>query len=227
MDATARAVRLERQVRANAVEALRSGAHLRRAIENNEFELHYQPIMRMPSRSIAGFEALLRWRHGADEIVSTQDFIRIAEERALISAIGGWALRKACTTLVGLNAMASGGQLLFMNVNVSARQFLQTDFLEQVSEIIAETGVDPATLILEVTESAAVMDLAQTAHILERLRSWNIRINLDDFGTGYSSLSHLQSLPFDGIKIDKSFIMNQSEERSGIGSNTYRVAVEK
>jgi EAL domain-containing protein (putative c-di-GMP-specific phosphodiesterase class I) len=116
--------------------------------------------------------------------------------------------------LVSLNQTGSGHAPMFMNVNVSARQFLQANFLEQVREIITDTGVDPAMLILEVTESAAVINLAQTALILEQLRSWSIRINLDDFGTGYSSLSHLQTLPFDGIKIDKSFVMNQSEEHS-------------
>lgn len=210
----ARTVVFDHQMRADAVEALRIEADLRRAIENDEFELHYQPIVRLPSREIAGLEALLRWRRGPDEIAPPQKFIRIAEERGLISMIGGWALRKACKMLVSLNETGSSHAPMFMNVNVSARQFLQANFLEQVREIIADTGVDPAMLILEVTESAAVINLAQTAIILEQLRSWRVRINLDDFGTGYSSLSHLQTLPFDGIKIDKSFVMNQSEEHS-------------
>ncbi len=210
----ARTVVFDHQMRADAVEALRIEADLRRAIENDEFELYYQPIVHLPSREIAGLEALLRWRRGPDEIAPPQKFIRIAEERGLISMIGGWALRRACKMLVSLNQADSCRTPMFMNVNVSARQFLQANFLEQVRETIADTGVDPAMLILEVTESAAVINLAQTARILEQLRSWSIRINLDDFGTGYSSLSHLQTLPFDGIKIDKSFVMNQSEEHS-------------
>ncbi len=208
----ARTIVFDHQMRADAVEALRIEADLRRAIENDEFELYYQPIMRLPSREIAGLEALLRWRRGSDEVAPPQKFIKIAEERGLISMIGGWALRRACKTLTSLNQTETGQPPLFMNVNVSARQFLQANFLDQVCEIITDTGVDPAMLILEVTESAAVINLAQTARILEQLRSWRIRINLDDFGTGYSSLSHLQSLPFDGIKIDKSFVMNQTEE---------------
>jgi diguanylate cyclase (GGDEF)-like protein len=210
----ARTVVFDQQMRADAIEALRIEGELRRAIENQELELYFQPIMKLPSREIAGFEALLRWYRDANEVAAPEDFIRIAEERGLISTIGGWALRKACATLVELNATVSDAQPLFMNVNVSARQFLQANFLEQVREIIADTGVDPSTLVLEVTESAAVINLAQTARILEQLRSWNVRINLDDFGTGYSSLSHLETLPFDGIKIDKSFIMNQLEGRS-------------
>lgn len=209
----ARTVVFDQRMRANALETLRIEADLRRAIENDELELYYQPIMSLPSREIAGLEALLRWRRGGVEVASPQKFIKVAEDRGLISMIGGWALRKACMTLVNLNAEYPD-RTLFMNVNVSARQFLQTNFLDQVREIIDDTGVDPSMLILEVTESAAIMNLAQTARILDQLRGWNVRINLDDFGTGYSSLSHLQSLPFDGIKIDKSFIMNQSAEQS-------------
>lgn len=209
----ARTVVFDQRMRANALETLRIEADLRRAIENDELELYYQPIMSLPSREIAGLEALLRWRRDGVEVAPPQKFIKVAEDRGLISMIGGWALRKACMTLVNLNAEYPD-RTLFMNVNVSARQFLQTNFLDQVREIIDDTGVDPSMLILEVTESAAVINLAQTARILDQLRGWNVRINLDDFGTGYSSLSHLQSLPFDGIKIDKSFIMNQSAEQS-------------
>lgn len=210
----ARTVVFDHQMRAEAAEALRIEAELRRAIENDEFELYYQPIMRLPSREIAGLEALLRWRRGSEEVEPPEKFIRIAEERGLISMIGGWALRRACRMLASLDQSETGLPPLFMNVNVSARQFLQANFLDQVRETIADTGVDPSKLILEVTESAAVINLAQTARILETLRSWRIRINLDDFGTGYSSLSHLQTLPFDGIKIDKSFVMNQTEQSS-------------
>lgn len=206
-----RTVVFDQAMRARALETLRIEAELRRAIENREFELHFQPIFSMPSREIAGYEALLRWRRESGRIALPQEFIQVAEDRGLIPIIGGWALRKACTTLKAMNARKPG---IFMSVNVSARQFLQANLLDQIRNILDDTGADPASLVLEVTESAAILNPAQTARILDQLRAWKVRLTLDDFGTGHSSLSHLQTLRFDGIKIDKSFVMNQAADLS-------------
>jgi EAL domain-containing protein (putative c-di-GMP-specific phosphodiesterase class I) len=161
-----------------------------------------------------GFEALLRWRRRGREIVYPDTFIGVAEDKGLISEIGNWALRKACSTLRELTSKRPQASALFMSVNVSTRQFLDPEFPDLVWEIIQDTNIDPSTLVLELTESAAIINPAQTAQILERLRKWNIRIGLDDFGTGYSSLSHLQNLSFDAIKIDKSFVMTQTEDNA-------------
>jgi diguanylate cyclase (GGDEF)-like protein len=207
-----RTVLFDQAMRDIAIETLRIEADLRKAIKSNEFELHFQPIVALADERPVGLEALLRWRRSTGDLVYPDTFIGIAEDTGLISEIGNWALRKACETLQKLAVHQSPARSLFMSVNVSTRQFLDPDFPNHVREIIRDTQIDPSRLVLEVTESAAIINPAQTAQILERLRSWKINIGLDDFGTGYSSLSHLQTLHFDAIKIDKSFIIHQSTE---------------
>jgi diguanylate cyclase (GGDEF)-like protein len=211
---TCRTVVFDQHMRDSAVETLRIEADLRKAIESNEFDLHFQPIVNLAHEKTVGLEALLRWRRRGGEIVYPDTFIGVAEDKGLISEIGNWALRKACVTLRELSAGRANAPPLFMSVNVSTRQFLDPDFPNQVREIIHDTQIDPTTLVLEVTESAAIINPSQTSQILDRLRSWGVRIGLDDFGTGYSSLSHLQNLSFDALKIDKSFIVNQTQNHA-------------
>jgi diguanylate cyclase (GGDEF)-like protein len=175
-------------------------ADLRQALANREFELHYQPLMRVPSAEVAGFEALLRWRHPRRGLVSPAEFIPLAEQLELISPIGAWVLRQACRDAVGF----PGGPRIA--VNVSPLQFRRPGLVEAVAEALGESGLPPERLELEITETVLFDDSETTRETLHRLRALGARIAIDDFGTGYSSLRMLRSFPFDKIKIDQSFI---------------------
>jgi diguanylate cyclase (GGDEF)-like protein/PAS domain S-box-containing protein len=177
---------------------------LRRALERQEFELHYQPKVNLTTGAIIGAEALIRWLHPTRGLVPPADFIPVAEDCGLILPIGTWVLREACKQAqawigVGLPAMT-------MAVNVSAMEFRDKNFLARLVTILAETGFDPRFLELELTESVLMKHVTSTAIILRTLRERGIRVAVDDFGTGYSSLSYLQMFPIDAVKIDQSFI---------------------
>ena len=173
---------------------------LRRAIEADELILHYQPQVSTNGGVLAGFEALVRWAHPVRGLISPASFIPIAEESGLILPLGEWVLRTACR-----EAARWTGDLK-VAVNLSPRQFQQADLVERVLAILAETGLSPARLELEITESVIINDMARALGILRRLKALGIRIAMDDFGTGYSSLATLQAFPFDKIKIDRSFV---------------------
>ncbi len=205
-------VLFDQAMRDSAKEAIQTEAALRKAIEANEFELYFQPIVRLSDAKPVGLEALLRWRRNGGELVYPDSFIEIAEEKGLIREIGNWVLKNACEFHAELNRNVPGSGDLFLSVNVSSSQFIDSEFANSVKQIIADTRIDPKNLILELTESASIVNPIHTAHILETFRSWNLRIALDDFGTGYSSLGLLHNWNFDTIKIDKSFIMNQSRD---------------
>ncbi len=198
-------MRTNNQALAGVVTALQD------AIRLHQFELFYQPIYTLANHHLVGVEALVRWRRADGTLTMPDDFIGIAEDHGLIGEIGSQALRLACKTIAALSSNMPEVYRPFVSVNVSTQQFLQPRFLEDVREIIDDTAIDPALLVIEITESAAIMNLEDTARLLAELRSWGVRVGLDDFGTGYSSLCHLQSLPLDGIKIDKSFVMDQTE----------------
>ena len=173
---------------------------LRRAIAAGELTLHYQPQWRTLDRELVGFEALVRWRHPSRGLVPPSTFIPLAEETGLIASLGEWVLRAACRE-------AAGWKLpLKVAVNLSPRQFQQADLPETVIAILAETGLSPARLELEITETVIINDVARALSILRRLKGLGIGIAMDDFGTGYSSLATLQVFPFDKIKIDRSFV---------------------
>jgi len=177
---------------------------LRRALERQEFELYYQPKVNLTTGAITGAEALIRWLHPTRGLVSPIDFIPVAEDCGLILPIGAWVLREACRQAqawidAGLPAMT-------MAVNVSAMEFRDKKFMASLVAILAETGFDPRSLELELTESVLMKHAASTATILRTLRESGIRVAVDDFGTGYSSLSYLQKFPIDAVKIDQSFI---------------------
>jgi len=187
---------------------------LRRAITRQEFVLHYQPIYALRERTLLGFEALIRWQRDDKGLLLFPDsFIRVAEETGMIVPIGDWVLHKACETAARWHrGPGKRDPLPSISVNISPRQFLQPNFLGQVQSAIEHSGIDPSALQLELTEGIAVMDEKRTIELLDTLRSWGVRISLDDFGTGYSSLAYLHKLPFDTIKIDRSFVSGMEKD---------------
>jgi len=179
-------------------------ADLRQGLQRQELLLYYQPVVDVGSR-IIGYEALLRWQHPVRGMVSPGEFVSLAEQTGLILPIGQWVLRTACQQLVGWAAQPDW-QDLSLAVNVSARQFRQTDFVAQVLQVLDETGADPQRLKLELTESVLISDVEDAIRKMGSLRERGVRFALDDFGTGYSSLSYLKRLPLDQLKIDQSFV---------------------
>ncbi len=180
---------------------------LRHAIKNGELELYYQPVIEIETKKIIGAEALLRWNHPEMGLVMPDDMISIAEESGLIVPIGEWVLREACTQLVTWRANhVTKSHIQRIAVNVSAVQFKQSDFVEKVIRIVAETGIVPAMLELELTESMIIDKVDIVIDKMNRLRRAGISLSMDDFGTGYSSLAYLKKLPFTTLKIDRSFV---------------------
>lgn len=175
---------------------------IRIAIEKDDFEVHYQPIIDVASGEITGVESLLRWDRRYHGLVSAADFIPIAEETGLIKPLGTWALRRACSDMV---AWQQAGMSLNLAVNISATQLVDPGFVELVTETLAETGFDPLNLTIEVNESAVLGNDDTAAKNLAAVRESGTQVALDDFGTGYSSLNHLRRLPITHLKIDRSF----------------------
>jgi EAL domain-containing protein (putative c-di-GMP-specific phosphodiesterase class I) len=177
---------------------------LRQAIGRNELELHYQPIVNLPTGTIAGAEALIRWNHPALGFMLPAQFIGIAEESGLIVPIGRWVLREACRQ--GRVWKDSGLAPPRLAVNISAVELRSRDFVDGVDTILRETGFDPRSLELELTETYLMQDSKSTALVLRSLKELGARLALDDFGTGYSSLSYMRRFPIDTLKIDQSFV---------------------
>jgi diguanylate cyclase (GGDEF)-like protein/PAS domain S-box-containing protein len=187
-----------------AVERQSIEESLRRALERKEFLVQYQPKVNLKTLEITGAEALIRWKHPVRGMVPPSDFIPIAEDCGLIVPIGNWVLREACKQ--ARTWMDAGLPLATMAVNISAMEFRDEDFLDGVFRILRETGLDPAALELELTESVLMKRAESTQSILKILRGSGIQLAVDDFGTGYSSLSYLRKFPIDALKIDQSFI---------------------
>ena len=198
-------------MRAQAVACLELESDLRRAVDNQEFVLYYQPKVSLKTSRIVGAEALIRWRHPVHGIVPPDQFIPLAEETGLIVPIGLWVLREACTAMHRWHAEFPTVPPLEVSVNVSVRQFREPDLKAQVSAILAETQLDPATLQLEITESVLMDDLTAVSGLLDGLKTLGVGLKIDDFGTGYASLQCLSRLPFDVLKIDRSFVINMSD----------------
>lgn len=178
---------------------------LRRALENDELRIHYQPIVRIQDARLVGFEALVRWQAPDGRLMQPADFVPVAEETGLIDLLGGWVLRTACARMAALTAEYPGAGPLTMSVNVSSRQFAQVDFYDQVVAALADAGLPGSRLVLELTETTLMENPKVTAEVLQRLRDLGVHIHLDDFGVGYSSLSYLRRFPIDSLKIDRSF----------------------
>ena len=179
---------------------------MRKALQNNDMELHYQPIVCLQSGKLAGFEALSRWTHPVHGEVPPIDFITIAEESGLIVDLGRWSLLEACQNLKSwVKKYDLGKDDIYVSVNVSSAQFTRTDIIEDLAAVLSQSGIDPAYLKLELTETAIMANPSQATYILEQVKSLNVGIAIDDFGTGYSSLAYLQRFPIDILKIDRSF----------------------
>lgn len=198
------------EMRAQAVARLELESDLRRAVDNQEFVLYYQPKVSLKTGKIMGVEALIRWRHPSRGIVPPDHFIPLAEETGLIVPIGLWVLREACLAMQRWHAEFPTIPPLEVSVNVSVRQFREPDLQAQVAAILAETHLDPASLQLEITESVLMDDLDSVARLLENLKTLGVGLKIDDFGTGYASLKCLNRLPFDVLKIDRTFVLNMS-----------------
>jgi diguanylate cyclase (GGDEF)-like protein/PAS domain S-box-containing protein len=179
---------------------------LRRAMERQEFRLYYQPILSQVTGQIVSFEALLRWDHPRRGLVLPSDFIGVAEETNLVGPIGRWVLGEACRQVAEWQGALPPGRELGVSVNVSGRQLLSPELLQDVSDAVARAGLAAGQLHLEVTENVIVVDADGAAGILRRLKALGVRILMDDFGTGYSSLSYLHRFPLDALKIDRVFV---------------------
>jgi len=188
---------------------------LRKAIDAKQLVVHYQPIVSARDSHLCGFEALVRWNHPERGLIPPSEFIPIAEGSDLIVLLGRWVLTEACRQMAEWQKTFAHGPRLTISVNVSARQFNDSRLVGDVEFALAEAGLDPESLALEMTESSIMGNTERTLAVLDRLKAMNIRLQIDDFGTGYSSLSRLQRLPFDFLKIDRSFIRELS---SGNGS---------
>jgi diguanylate cyclase (GGDEF)-like protein/PAS domain S-box-containing protein len=196
----------ETKMRVDALTHLRLEVALRQAVEREEFELHYQPIVDLETGVLTGFEALTRWRHPRRGLVAPSEFIPVAEQTGLILPIGRWAIHEAVAQLKRWRDASPELPPLSMSVNLSGRQLADPRLLEEIAAALERNEVPPEALRLELTESV-LMDNAETVlRILETLRSTGVRIWVDDFGTGYSSLSYLHRFPVDGLKIDKAFV---------------------
>jgi EAL domain-containing protein (putative c-di-GMP-specific phosphodiesterase class I) len=193
-----------------AVKMLQFETDLRRAVERDELRLLYQPIVSLRDGTLVGFEALVRWDRGG-ELIRADEIIPVAEETGLILPIGRWVLTEALRQLAEWDAAGIGGGQIDIHVNLSPKQLLQPNLVEQVTSALASSGIAAQRLHLEVTESVLIESAEAAAELLRDLKAAGVRLSLDDFGTGYSSLSSLRQFPFDMLKIDRSFLIDGGE----------------
>ena len=192
----------------NAVKRLNIESGLRRALERQEFVVHYQPIVKVSDRRLAGFEALVRWQEPTEGLIPPNDFIPIAEETGVIIGIDRWVLRESCRQLREWQDANEGMRPLALSFNLSRRQLLQEDLVDYIQGCIEEFHLDPDLIRPEITESQVMENFEVAAEMLDRLKGLNIHLHMDDFGTGYSSLSNLVRMHIDLVKIDGSFVGN-------------------
>jgi diguanylate cyclase (GGDEF)-like protein/PAS domain S-box-containing protein len=206
------------EMRARATRRLEVERELRHALERDELTLHYQPTIALGSGEITGLEALVRWRHPERGLLDPGEFIPIAEDSGLIEPIGRWVQESACQQVLEWHKLLPDRRPLDVSVNLSARQVAHRDLAQFVAEVLTRTGLDPAHLQLEITESALVEESATAMTTLTALSELGVGLVLDDFGTGYSSLAYLNRYPFDALKIDRSFVdaLGVEQERTAI-----------
>jgi len=204
------------------VRRLRTGNDLHRALERNEFELHYQPFVDLHTSTLVGLEALIRWCHPTRGLLPPGEFIDLAEDTGLIVPLGYWVIAEACRQAAQWKEVrtAAGEEpwRLMMSINVSPRQLVERNFASRLIEIVDGSGIDRDSILLEVTETTVMRDPDHAIALLESLRAQGMHICIDDFGTGYSSLSYLKRLPVETIKIDRSFVdgLGRDEEDTAI-----------
>ena len=214
----ARCELFDADMRARALRRLEVERELRHALEREELELHYQPMIAIRSGEIVGLEALVRWRHPERGLLDPGDFVEVAEDSGLIEPIGRWVQENACRDALAWHELRPDERPLDVSVNLSARQVTSPDLAGSIGEILDGAGLDPVHLRLEITESALVEESATATGTLEALSELGVGLVLDDFGTGYSSLAYLNRFPFDGLKIDRSFVeaLGVEQERTAI-----------
>ncbi len=196
-----------------ALTRLQLEADLREALNNNEFELYYQPIVSLKTGRIAGFESLIRWLSPKRGFVSPGEFIAVAEETGLIIPLGQWILQQACEQMHSWHEHFTNYSSLLISVNLSSRQFSQPQLVEQVQQILEITGLNKNSLKLEITESMVMDDVENAISLLHRLKELGLQLSMDDFGTGFSSFSYLHRFPMDTLKVDRSFVTNMSKSQ--------------
>jgi EAL domain-containing protein (putative c-di-GMP-specific phosphodiesterase class I) len=189
---------------------------LRRALEQRQFVLYYQPEVELANRKIIGLEALIRWIHPQRGLIPPMDFIPLAEETGLILPIGDWGLAEACSQIQKWCSQDHRSNTLRVCVNLSARQFSREGLADHVETLLMQTGVSSRQLGLEMTESSLIPNVNTALHVLGSLRRLGVSLLMDDFGTGYSSLNHLHSFPFDALKIDRSFVGRITESEQSL-----------
>lgn len=199
-----------------AVQRLNLETALHRALQDENFVLHYQPIVALDNETVVGVEALVRWQRTPSELVYPDRFIQVCEDTGLIVELGLWVMREACRAMRAWQLQFPRDTALTISINVSPRQFVQTDLVQRVREILEATGVQPASVRLEITESAAMGKVEQTIRVFAQLKALGVLLSIDDFGTGLSSLSYLQQFPIDILKIDRSFVSRMEAGSDGL-----------
>ncbi|MGB8509646.1 MAG: EAL domain-containing protein [Pyrinomonadaceae bacterium] len=206
----------DKAMHARAINLLQLETDMRRAIEREEFFIHYQPIVALQDFNLRGFEALVRWQHPERGFISPMDFIPVAEETGLIVPLGEYVLREACKQMRKWHRMFPSDPAMFMSVNLSSKQFSQSDLISTVDHVLKETGLNPHSLKLEITESVVMENIETATQMLRELRDLGVTLSIDDFGTGYSSLSYLHRFPIDTLKIDRSFVTRMTENNENV-----------
>jgi diguanylate cyclase (GGDEF)-like protein/PAS domain S-box-containing protein len=209
-DGKSQSIVFQPQFRQSSLSPIDLDTDLRRALDRDEMELHYQPIISMRDRTISGFEALLRWSHRSRGVISPNEFIPLAEETGLIYDLGQWVLGKACKQIAAWNKSKKKEDQLEISINLSSRQFSDPNLVDGIVENIEKSGFDAEFLKIEITESALMQNAQRSVSMLNQLKDLNIKVCVDDFGTGYSSLSYLHTFPIDTLKIDRSFVHDMS-----------------
>lgn len=194
-----------------AVTLLQIETDLRYAVERNELQAYYQPIINLETMQLGGFETLIRWNHPQRGLVSPGDFIPVSEDTGLIVPITLWILRESCRQMVEWQQLDGANQSLILSVNLSVKHFGQGNLVEEVRKILVETGIAPSSLKLEITESAVMENAELVIAMLKELKDLGVQLSIDDFGTGYSSLSYLHRFPIDTLKVDRSFVSTMED----------------
>ena len=196
----------DKSMRSRHLDRIRLESDLYRAVEREELSMHYQPLVSLEDGSLVGFEALLRWIHPELGFVSPAEFIPISEESGSIIPITKWILKETCTQISRWNKSLDKDKQIFVSVNISGKHLAEEELVRDVRQALRISGLTPEYLKLEITESAAMENAEKSVQILQNLKALGVQLSIDDFGTGYSSLSYLHRLPFDTLKIDRSFV---------------------